>query len=178
MTCIIGLKTENSIYIAGDSSGHTDGVIENYKTSKVVKIATKNNKELLIGFSGSFRLGDILKYKIQYPKISKNNIESDLVNKLIPIIQDTIENEDNISKGEFMLAIHDRLFLIQSDLSILEPENDYSSIGSGSSYALGSLFSTKGLLPIDRLELALSAASHFSPSVGGNLKYQELRLQK
>jgi hypothetical protein len=65
---------------------------------------------------------------------------------------------------------------MHSDFQLAEYKENYTAIGSGTQYALGSLYTTARtkLKPPDRLEIAIKAASYFSPSVGGEIIYEYL----
>ena len=54
---------------------------------------------------------------------------------------------------------------MDSDFQIEESINDFSAIGCGESYALGSLYSSSNLTPQKRVKKALEAASYFSGGV-------------
>lgn len=70
-------------------------------------------------------------------------------------------------EGDLIFGYRNRLFIIQSDYSVLESSDGYMSIGSGYLFALGSLFSTKNLIdnPKTRIHLALQSAAKFDMGV-------------
>lgn len=60
MTCIVGLETEAGVIMGGDSASTGDWEIEKTRLKKVF-----NRGQFLIGYSTSFRMGQILQYKLE-----------------------------------------------------------------------------------------------------------------
>ena len=57
MTCIVGLVDNGKIYMGGDSAGVSNLDIRIRADQKVFKTG-----EFIMGFTSSFRMGDLLKY--------------------------------------------------------------------------------------------------------------------
>lgn len=173
MTCIVSfLDKENGIgYIGGDSFGSTTYSGQVYKNKKVFK--SKDTKDIVIGYTNSFRMGDLLEYtpnlfdKLDIFEGKEINREY-LVTKFIPKISSVFAQgkfeacrNGEASGGEFILTTKNAIYTIQKDYSVLESSTDYASVGSGSYFALGSLYSTnniKDLTPVDKIKMALEAA--------------------
>ena len=58
-----------------------------------------------------------------------------------------------------------RLFTIQSDYQVAEVADNYTAVGCGQDYALGSLYATLESIPTKRIKLALETAAYFSAAV-------------
>lgn len=165
MSCAIGLKQDGEIWLAAEGMGSTDeGVIRHEDCDKIFK-----NGPFTIAFVGSVRTGQILMPKhFETPK----DIEY-----LPNWIQAQCLKYGCLGAGEpgtqiasnFLVVFKKKLYEILEDLQIKEVKT-YSSIGSGSAFALGSLFSTEGLPAEDRLRIALQAATRFSAECGGAFK--------
>jgi ATP-dependent protease HslVU (ClpYQ) peptidase subunit len=170
MTCIVGIVEEGVVYLAGDSAGVNGVDIDVRAYPKVFK-----NNEFLIGYADSFRIGQILQYVFVPPKLTKpkaKNILKFMVSDFITVLRKCLQEEASNSKddampvGPFLIGVCGRLFSIDSDYQVCELVDGYYSIGCGSSYALGSMHTTKGhLTPEDRLLAALEAAEHHSAGV-------------
>jgi len=69
--------------------------------------------------------------------------------------------------GEFLLAIKENLYRIQSDYSILQTVDNYNACGIGTKYALGALKAIENMdfTPIERIHIALISAAKFAVGV-------------
>lgn len=71
--------------------------------------------------------------------------------------------------NHFILGFEGRLFTFFSDMGFAEVTEKYTAVGSGSPYALGSLFTTEGtdMNSKERIELALESSQKFDAYVQG-----------
>lgn len=171
MTCIVGIVHNKNVYLAGDSAGTIGSDIEIRSNPKVFK-----NNEFVIGYAGSFRMGQLLQYKFKPPSFSKSK-EKDLykfmttsfVDKLrLCIHKDFSEAKEEVNNGAgiFIVGIKNRIFTIYEDYDMGECLDGYHAIGCANGYALGSLYSSKHIKdPKERLLLAMEAATHYSTGV-------------
>ena len=99
--------------------------------------------------------------------IYKRHIGFDfVVNSIVPDIIARLKSthyipEDGVFEGFdsiFLFAFEDQLFEIDSDGSVIEIE-DYLAIGSGKNEAIGSLLSSDGLDPKERIIKAIKAST-------------------
>lgn len=173
MTCIIGLadKKNNVSWIGGDSLGSNGYTKATEKSAKVFRNDVFKN--VLIGGTTTFRHLDILRYsdtlfnEIDWYK--KTNIDHKfMVTKFIPnVIQlfknGIIDEAETNSGANFIVATPGKLFEIQTDYSVLEPEFGICSVGCGEEVAMGSLITTKDMdmSPQDRIIKALEAAEEY-----------------
>ena len=188
MTCIVGLAHKNSVYIAADSLGSGNGVKQEYKTPKLVvlEIFEKNDLSLTkinmgIGYTTSYRMGDILRYAFTPPPIEVAEDENEyLVKDFIPALikcfdeQSFAKTKDGTkSGGNFLVGLRGRLFEVQDDFSVLEPTLNFASVGSGQEFALGSMYAYMriSLDPLEKIHAAIDAAVEFSTTVGGTTDY-------
>ena len=173
MTCIVSfLDRENGVgYIGGDSFGSTSFSGHVYKNRKVFK--SKDTSNVVMGYTSSFRMGDLLEYTSglfdKVDVLENKTIDREyLVTKFIPKVsnvfyQNKFETNNNgeANGGFFILTTKDGIYTIQNDYSVMESSTDYASVGSGSYFALGSLYATKDnkdLSPVDKIKLALESA--------------------
>lgn len=186
MTCIVALKDKDTVWIGADSLGSNLYTKSVQSMSKVVRHETFKN--ILMGFTCSFRHIDILRYdeeifnKIDWYENEKIDHKY-MVTQFIPKLQERFEKEpdkrtkENIS---FIVATNNDIFEIQDDYAVLVPQDGYCSVGCGEDIALGSLYTTKdlGMTPQDRIIKALEAAENIScgvqrPFVIMNTKYEK-----
>lgn len=176
MTCIVGLVHEGVTYIGGDSLGSNGYSKVVRKDPKVFHI--KDIKNAVIGYTSSFRMGQILMYGTGFID-SRDTYEKEinhqyLVTKFIPNVIKQFEdggysktNSGEKKGGVFLFAYKDNLYKIESDFQVGQSAFNYDACGSGGEFALGSLHSTAGEIqdPVTRIHKALQAASEFSCGV-------------
>ena len=63
MTCIVGLVHEGVVYIGGDSAGVAGLSLTVRADEKVFR-----NSDFLMGFTTSFRMGQLLRYSLKPPR--------------------------------------------------------------------------------------------------------------
>lgn len=175
-TCIVGLECDKGVYIGGDSAGVAGFDVSIRIDPKVLK-----NGPFIMGFTSSFRMGQLLMYKFEPPKnVDKKPDYEFMVVDFIDAVK-TCFNKNNFGSketneyGQFLVGYKGKLYIIYEDLQVGINECGYACAGCGENYALGSLFSTPKLLPRKRVEVALSAASEFSAGVAPpfNILYQK-----
>ena len=156
MTCIIGYidKVDRKMYMLGDSAGVYDFEITIRKDKKVfkrnIKISNEEIIDVLIGFTSSFRMGQILMF-CDLPEIPKSIDEFEyLVKIFVPHIMDVFKDQNYLQSfegdlngqargGTFLIAINGRLFCIDEDFQVREVYQCYDSTGCGESYVIASL---------------------------------------
>lgn len=170
MTCIVGLVHNDKVYIGGDSAGISNRDITVQKGPKVFK-----TKDFLIGYTSSFRMGQLLRYKFEPPQYSPDeDIVEYMVTAFIDAVRECFKDGGYARQesgeeygGYFLVGYKGRLFHIAADYQVGESLCGYTATGCGEDYAKGSLFSSVGKDPDERVYIALSAASYFSTDVCG-----------
>jgi len=129
--------------------------------------------EVLIGYAGSFRIHDILQFT-KLPKRPKNMdakeyLVTSVIKKIRKVFQENgFENQHDGSGDMCLVGCRGKLYYISADFSLVRNPAKYASIGSGSSVAMGSLYTT-GYLPAtkveERITIALRAASEHARGV-------------
>lgn len=166
MTCIVGLKFKNKIYMGSDSAGAAGNNLQIRADEKIFI-----NGDFIIGFTSSFRMGQLIRYKFKPPEHKKGkNIFEYMVSDFIDGIRSCLKDGGFAGKhnevewaGNFLVGYRNRLFEIANDYQVAEVIDDYLSVGCGADLALGSLYSTKNWkLPYKRVIMALEAAEKYS----------------
>jgi ATP-dependent protease HslVU (ClpYQ) peptidase subunit len=174
MTCIAGIVHNGKVYIGGDRAGVADYNLMVRKDSKVFR-----NEEFIIGFTSSFRMGQLLRYKLKPPCLlnedgtSKDLYEymvTDFVDAVRQCLKDggfAIRKDYEESGGHFLVGYRDRMFHIGADYQVGESLSGMYAVGCGEHLALGSLYTSSmfELDPEKRITLALKAAQYFSAGV-------------
>lgn len=172
MTCIVATldRINNRVVIGADSIG-IDGSFNKRVVlqSKLIKL-----NDFIIGFAGSFRVGDILRYCLELPPIEDEDIEKYLVTKFVPLLQSALEDANALSKDEdgqtvnpFLLAYKNRLFKIDGDFHVQENANGFESIGVASEIAIGAIaaLDKRKMTAEKKVLTALEIACTFSAGV-------------
>lgn len=169
MTCIVGLVDKGNVYIGGDSAG-VGGLSISIRADEKVFV----NGPFIMGFTTSFRMGQLLRYKFSAPKQQNNQSDMEyMVTDFIDSVRKCfgengygkIHDKDFNKGGTFLVGYNNSLYVIYDDFQVGQNVCGYDSVGCGSDLALGSLHSTVGRKPEDRLQMALEAAATHSAGV-------------
>ena len=168
MTCIVGLVDGATVWMGGDSAGVAGLDISLRADPKVF-----HNGPYLIGFTSSFRIGPLLRFRLRPPV---RRPEQDLFHFLVCEFVESVRiclkeggfaqrSNDVETGGFFLVATEGRLFSIQDDYQVSEFHRGFHAIGCGAAYALGSLHSSRDLPADARVRRALETAEYFSGGV-------------
>jgi len=175
MTCIVGLVDNGKVYMGGDSAGCAGFDLSIRADQKVFK-----NDDFIMGFTTSFRMGQLLRYDFSPPKYHTDvDIYKYMVTDFINEVRRCLKNggyaskkDEEESAGTFLVGFKGQLFRICNDYQVGQNILPFDACGCGQSYALGSLHSTNetwgGFPKIDpqtRIEMALHTAQQFSAGV-------------
>jgi ATP-dependent protease HslVU (ClpYQ) peptidase subunit len=168
MTCIVGLIDGNRVWMGGDSAGVSGLDITVRADTKVFR-----NGEYLIGFTSSFRMGQLLAFRLKPPPRPEGmDIFRFMVTDFVDAVRSCLKDggfaqrsNDAEQGGSFLVAYQGRLFSIQSDYQVCETVRGFHAIGCGADYALGSLASTAGQPAESRVRRALECAELLNAGV-------------
>lgn len=169
MTCIVGLVDKGKVWIGGDSAGIAGWSRTIRKDQKVF-----HNGEFLMGFTTSFRMGQLLRFKFKPPTPVEGIDDYEyLCTAWIDAVRECLKSggfshvdKNREEGGMFLVGWRGRLFSVDSDFQVGEPQLGYDAVGCGEDIALGALFATDGP-PRRRVLTALKAAENFSIGVAG-----------
>jgi ATP-dependent protease HslVU (ClpYQ) peptidase subunit len=197
MTCIVALKDDkNNIWFGGDSAAiETHSLsVQNIAFPKVFAKETPEGDTIIFGFAGTFKNGQVLKYKLQIPERPSECIDdmeyltvhfSEALRECLNNAGFLAVNPDDGTHNivdEFLMAYRGNIYSVFGAFEFLHTTDRYICAGSGRDIALGSLFTSetnKKLKPKDRCVMALQAAASFNAGVRApftliTLKYKEL----
>lgn len=169
MTCIVGLVDKGNVYMGGDSAGVAGLSITVRSDEKVFQ-----NGPFLMGFTTSFRMGQLLRYKFDPPKQTVGTDDYQyMVTDFIDAVRKCFSHNgfgnmgdrSNNVGGTFMVGYNGVLYTVDNDFQVGIPQKGYDSIGCGCDLALGALHATANKSAKDRVEAALEAAAAFSGGV-------------
>jgi hypothetical protein len=168
VTCIVGLADGGDIWIGGDSAGVAGLDLVVRADQKVFR-----NGEFLFGFTSSFRMGNLLRFKLSLPRrYPGTDVYEFMVTSFVDAVRDCLKaggfaRKDNEveSGGAFLVGYAGQLFEIGSDYQVGQNVDGFAALGCGAPVALGALFVTQGQPAEQRLLTALAAAERFSAGV-------------
>lgn len=168
MTCTVGIVHEGYVWIGSDSAASNGYAVTLRRDPKVWRVG-----EFVIGIAGSFRMADLLRYRLEPPPLPDGEdlhryMATAFVDAIRTLFKDggfgqQINGED--CGGQFLVGIRGRLFHIDPDFQVGEKDADYDAIGAGAPYALGALHYAPGDPPLFRLTRALEAAVEHADGV-------------
>lgn len=152
MTCIVGLISESGkVYIGGESAATADtarSIIRTPKTFVLSQEFDEKTVDIAFGYAGSIRMGQLLQYDLEIPDPEDLPPHKYIVTRLVANILEAVHT--TASNGEeglqlqtgsmVMVGYAGHLFSIWWDLNVEERAEGFSSIGSGSPYAIGFLY--------------------------------------
>lgn len=171
MTCVVGWITKNDVIIGADTAGCRDDDFLVSRLDEKVFISGP----MIIGYSNSFRLGQLLKYNLITPEhpTSMEAFEY-MVSKFIPAVKEALDKNQYPSSsldGELLVGYDGQLFHIGSGLEVGQPQTAYYAIGSGSIPAIGAMTvlyeQPRQLTDELSVKLALETAERWNVSVRG-----------
>lgn len=168
MTCIVGLVEGATVWMGGDSAGVAGLDISLRADAKVF-----HNGPYLIGFTSSFRMGQLLRFRLRAPvRRPEQDLFQFMVCEFVEAVRVCLKeggfahrSNDVETGGFFLVATEGRLFSIQDDYQVSEFRRGFHAIGCGAAYALGSLYANRELPADQRVRRALETAEHFSGGV-------------
>ncbi len=182
MTCIVGLVHRKTVYIGADSASVLGW------TSRVTRLAKVFQKgPFLIGYTSSFRMGQLLQHALAVPVQGTARKERDDMKFMVTVFAEHVRSllkDRGMSKveanaesgGQFLVGYRSRLYSVMSDFQVNEMADGYDAVGSGAEYALGALYAMKGVAPQTRVRRALEVSAHFSMAVCPPFVVRSLRV--
>jgi hypothetical protein len=168
VTAIVGLVHDDRVYIGGDSAGIADYSVTIRADAKVFR-----NGPYLLGFTSSFRMGQLLRYALQ-PPAPGTDLDRFMVTTFVDAVRDCLKaggfatkDSEAESGGTFLVGVAGRLFRVEADYQVGESVDQYDAVGCGADIALGALHATADFPPKRRISLALEAAAKHSAGVRG-----------
>lgn len=170
MSVVVAIKENGRVYMGSDSQvtkGGTRITLKNPNNYKIWRVDGSDNA--VMGHVGNVRDANIVRLMSsvvdEYDEY-KNRVGYRFVVKyLVPEIIRSLKEASYIKDeapvqldSSFLFAHNDSLFQIHYDCSVIEVD-DYVAIGSGSQEAIGSLLSTEGEEPIQRIIKAIKASA-------------------
>lgn len=172
MTCVIAAVEDGKVWMGADSCAIDN--YHNYTPRRDPKIIKKHG--YLIGYSYSFRMGQIIFHSMDMPEIGNHDPYELMVYDWVTCLREAFEQhgwkgtdkEGRDLGGQVLVGFNGRLFEIESDLQVGESLRNFAAIGCGSDYALGAFSvlrdSTKWKID-QKIEMSLDVSAEFNRAV-------------
>ncbi len=172
----MGVKHEGKVYLGGDSAGTDDWLNQSTRVQPKVFVI----EEMALGFTHSFRMGQLLQHMELPPHPQYIDDFAYMVTLFIPAVKKLFteggfnKQDMGVDQGGFFFAgYRGHLYCIQSDYQVSESADDYDSIGCGGAYACGALHTNGILSPKERIIQAIGTAEYHSAGVRGPINIVE-----
>lgn len=171
MTCIVGMVDGKDVIVGGDSAGVAGWSLHIRADSKVFV-----SHGFIYGFTSSFRMGQLLRYKFIPPEMKGTNLDEYMRTAWIDAVRRCLadggfaKKENGVETGGTFLVGHKgRLFCVYEDFQVAECSDEYAAVGCGTDIASGAMFAMKEMRKTAHWKItkALEAAVNHSAGVRG-----------
>lgn len=180
MTCIVAVAKEGRVYMGSDAMASDRWRKFRGRSPKMARVGD----DLLVGWSGSIRMAQILAHEVTAPKLlPTEDVHKYLIKDFIPVVRGALKSggvqevKDGVESapGSFLVACRGRVFVVESDYQVYDEDMDFASVGSGEAFARGSLHATRDNPdPQARVRMALEAASDLCATVAPPFFFETL----
>jgi ATP-dependent protease HslVU (ClpYQ) peptidase subunit len=172
MTCIVGLEHDNGmVSIGGDSAGTTGWLQRRIRTDEKVFI----NGQMIFGFTGSFRMGQLLRYSLSVPEQLPSQTDDFrfMCTAFIDAVRQCLKGggyakakDGEESGGTFLVGYRGRLYRVEDDFQVGRSTLTFEACGCGVDFSMGAMWAgDKEQKPDERIREALACAANFSAGV-------------
>lgn len=180
MTCIVGIEHAGGVTIGGDSAG-----------SGGTQLAIRADEKVFVrdgyifGFTSSYRMGQLLRYRADLPDPSKQrDLDRFVATAFVDAVRKAFTDGGYMQTtngreeaGTFLVGVKGKLYAIYSNHQFERTVSGFNSVGCGDDLAIGSLHTTDTLRikdPVRRARLALTAAASASTGVAAPFRIRTL----
>ena len=167
MTCIIGLATKGNVWMGADSCSSDSWQERQTLVPKLFSVG-----EFLIGYTDSFRMGNILQYHLSPEQIKGQESHQYMVQVFVEDVRNKLKDfgwastKENVDTGGvFLVGFRGRLFTIDSDFQVNEMADGLDACGIGEHHALAAMLALSNKHPKERIRKSLEITSHFCRGV-------------
>lgn len=168
MTCIVGVVDQRTVWLGGDSAGISGWDLTVRADPKVFR-----RGDFLLGFTTSFRMGQLLRYRLQAPEhpLSMPTDEY-LATSWVDAVRDCLKHggwakrdQEREAGGTFLVGYRGTLWAVHDDYQIEASVDNMLAVGCGDQAALGALYATRSYPGRRRVQTALEAAERLCAGV-------------
>lgn len=172
MSCVVGLINGNTVYLGADSGTFSGWHACVRKDPKVFI-----RGQMAIGCVGSPRVNNLLRYQLDLPEHPEGmGAKEYLVRYFVESVRSCLKDGGCVKKDNeveevsgysaLLIGYHGRLFEIDADYQVGEPDSPFYAIGCGAPWALGCMTAMwDGYNPEYALEKSLEVAKQWCSGV-------------
>lgn len=174
MTCIVGIEHEGDVWIGGDSAG-VAGYAMTVRADTKVFTRDRGGERWAFGFAGSFRVGQLLRYALDFPVPDPDeDLDAFMVTKFVDALRLALAEggallvAKGVEEGEpFLVGVRGQLFRIEEDFQVGRAVAPFSAVGCGDAIACGAMHALADVdqTPARKITAALKAAERYSAGV-------------
>lgn len=180
MTCVAGVVDEGIVYMGADSAGVAGFDLVVRADGKLFR-----RGDFLIGFCGSFRIGQLLRYRLKLPVHQDGvDVHEFMATQFVDSVRECLreggcerKRDEVVSGGTFLVGYRSRLFQIESDYQVGEAAAGIDAVGCGAPAALGAMSALRDVNALrgpNLVHAALQAAERLNAGVRGPFQVQAL----
>lgn len=174
MTCVIAVTDGENLVFGADSAG------TNLETGEIYTFANEKIfmcDDWLIGHTYSYRLGQILRYRVKWPKPPRalEDLNAFVTIDVVAAIKtgfreaDDEAPDDGKNRPIVLVGTAGKIFAIDNTNSVMYPRLPFMAIGHGRMVASGALYALHQIGQTENLETwcrkGLEAAAQYDPTV-------------
>jgi hypothetical protein len=190
VTCVAAARSGGKVVVGADSAGVNSWSLhlETRADEKVFKRQDASGEWWGFGFTSSFRMGDLLRYKLELPEVRpKEDLREFIVTRLVEQVRKTLaeggyrrKHDEVESGGTFLVVFRGEIFKVEDDFQVGQLAHHYAAVGCGDHLALGAMYghSLGPVAPEARALVwaGLHAAEQFSAGVRSPFHYIEMEV--
>lgn len=172
MTCIVAFAHKGKVWMGGDSAGVAGYSLQQRSDEKVFR-----NGPYLMGFTSSFRMGQLLRYRFQPPRRHPDDdLTQFMSTEFVDAVRECLKKYGYATNksgeeigGTFLVVVEGEIFRIEEDFQVGKSIANFNACGCGQDIALGAMLAmceTK-LDAEEIVKRALICAETFSAGVRG-----------
>ena len=144
MTCIVAIAYDDRVVMGADSAGVSGYDLQIRADHKIFI-----NNKFMIGYTGSFRGGQLLQYSFTPPaKRAMHSLHQYMVTDFVDAIRSCFKDggfltqKDGIESCSFscIIAHQNELYILEEDFQIGRSVQHYAAVGCGAPLALGAFY--------------------------------------
>jgi hypothetical protein len=169
VTCIVGWIHDGCVSLGGDAAA-----VSRLRRTQRVAPKVFRNGPMVIGYTTSFRMGDLLQHSLRIPDRPRGvSVDRYMRTTFVDAVRRCLadggfKGSGEESGGTFLVGYEGRLFRIESDFNVGELVDGFDAIGNGAELARGAmavLRSQPGGTVRTKLRRALEIAARYSGAV-------------